>query len=874
MASGQIFELAILLSLKDAMSGKLNLAKDNLRAYGKEGHATLQEIEALQKSLQRDLVIGGVGVATLAMLKKGVDNAGDFESAMADLRLSIQEVGKDGKVNIGKMNAEMNQLESLSVRLGNKLPGTTQDFVEMLATLKQGGLSTNTILNGTGEAVANLAVITKQVPKDLAEPFTQYALQFGLTGEEAVKLADTLARLKFATGLNPQDLIEGSKFFQLRVGAPLGFKGLEGADVSGRFLATLKRSGLEGGLGGREAATFLNHMITNKDALKNVKKEFGIDVQLFDKKGQFLGFDNLFKQMEKFRKLSAEKQMGAFKELGGEEGAGVGVAIMKSGLEGWKNINEEIDKSSSAQQKLNEITDTYNAKVEAVQGTLQNLKVTIFTPALDFIKPTLDSANDLVGKMQEWAKEYPTVSKYTVGLLGASAATLTVVSGIKAMTTAWRLWRIVSAIGAGDSLASAATQANNFGGAWGRVNRLPRTVQFTLLLTSIGFTIEQLIEFKKVMEEFNKNQKEENTSGEVAYKAFQRGQQTYKEQGLAFPRERYTEEAKADFQRLQGGNRFLEYALAPNRSSIFERLFGPTNPLTNYRANLSNEEYNRLVRQGFSAQQITEAGAARFIQKRVPSLQDPKVMGEFRKESARWNFSPEATQSLDRVLQQAFPESFKQSSQSFVDALREMLQPTKDISDAFEQTKGSITPLPPALDKATQAAVNFSIKVNSLEFNPPSSAGNSGQPGVSQSASGSIVQRDGLAFVHRGNVITPASLSRRGAGDWLGDFQALRTVASQAAQNGGSFRLRVNKENTYNIVETARAAVRNETKLQPTIKLGDINIQSGSNDVEAIISQVAAEQNKQIEELRRQLNNPRRFDRMGARVIQTGKERA
>src|SRR6185503_9429789 len=156
----------------------------------------------------------------------------------------------------------------------------------------------------------NLAVISKQTPKDLAEPFGQYAQQFQLTGEEAKKLADLLARIQFSTGLKPQELIEGSKFFQLRAGLPLGLTGLSGADVSGRLLATLRTYGLEGGIGGRELGGFMTSLTFNQKeqqkALLELRSKHGIDLQFFDKKGAFMGMDNAFAQMEKFRKLSTQ----------------------------------------------------------------------------------------------------------------------------------------------------------------------------------------------------------------------------------------------------------------------------------------------------------------------------------------------------------------------------------------------------------------------------------------------------------------------------------------------------------------------------------------------------------------------------------------
>jgi hypothetical protein len=114
--SSQAFELAILISLKDAASGGADRVSDRLRAMGKEGKVALKTFEDLRKDLRHGLVLSGVGAAGLSMLGGGIKKAGDFEAAMADLRMSLQELGTDGKLNLVKLNGEMNQAESLAMR--------------------------------------------------------------------------------------------------------------------------------------------------------------------------------------------------------------------------------------------------------------------------------------------------------------------------------------------------------------------------------------------------------------------------------------------------------------------------------------------------------------------------------------------------------------------------------------------------------------------------------------------------------------------------------------------------------------------------------------------------------------------------------------
>ncbi len=442
--------LSIIIRAQDAASGPLGRAQQQLRALGKEGKETAKHIEDLEKKLKKDfakgLTMGGLGVGGLALLAKGVKAAGDFESVMSDLRLTFSEGGKD----VAKVADQLNRVEQLTVKLGNALPGNTADFIQMVTVLRQGGLEAETILGGAGEAVANLAVVTKQVPRDLAKDFAQFGQQFKLKPEEFTKAADLFARIYSRSGLGSSELIEGSKYFQLRAGAPLGLKGIEGAETGARLMAAMKTLGLEGSVAGTGTATFFKE-IADPKKLAKLRKETGVDLQFFDQKGEFKGVENVFREMEKLRALSAQGRITALDKLVGSEGAAVGSSISEMGLAGWKQFNSELDKSASLQESIATKTQDFNAKMEALSGTIDNIKVAVFAPMLDTLKPLIDLANAAASEFQEFAKSHPVLAKIVTQLVGLTATGLTVVGAVKAMTAAYGLWKTVTTVGSSEA---------------------------------------------------------------------------------------------------------------------------------------------------------------------------------------------------------------------------------------------------------------------------------------------------------------------------------------------------------------------------------------------------------------------------------------
>lgn len=803
MSSGSVYELAILLTLKDAASGGLNRVEDRLRTAGREGRVTLKTFQDLRSDLQKNISIAGTGVAGLALMRSGVREAGNFESAMSDLKMSIEEVSADGRINIQKLNTEFNRFETLGVRLGNQLPGTTQDFIEMFSTLKQGGVSTETILNGAGEAVANLAVITKQIPKDLAEPFAQYAQQFQLTGDEAIKLTSVLAKIQFATGLKPQELIEGSKFFQLRAGLPLGMTGLQGADTSGRLLATLKSFGLEGGIGGRELGGFMLNLNFNtkekQKLLAELKNEKGIELKFFDDKGTFLGVENVFTQMEKFRKLNMQEQMKFGEKLFDREGMAIASVFMKAGVEGWQKINQRIDKIPDQQELINQKTATYNAKLEAVQGTLTNLQATAFTPMLDQLKPLLDLTNQVVGSLQEWAKLNPGITGTATTLFALGSVTLTVVGGIGAMATAWRMWKIASSVGVNEAgqitflralrTETAATSATmqvaaGRAGLYSRtIGRIPASITTTVAIVGVEYAISNLYQLIDAINDLEEAKNREKKAGQESFNTLQKLQQDFKQRGEQVPDKVYSERAR-DLIAILNRNNELSESLDPGGHPFGEFLkfftFQPNNP------------YAGGITSVFDPQR-----ASSVIKERAPELASPEVMAAFLKRLREFQLpadkqgQPQLAElqrkDLAQAIQLAFPQSYQQAmnvmnvqTMAGLDTAYNAL--TKSVTDLQQPVNALPAPLTKTGESATRAAGSldrFSSRLDNFEVPDLTRIMMGQQPGpggafnfsptpaptpgvtVPSRAAGGMVHRGGFVEVHDREAIVPARVTER-----------------------------------------------------------------------------------------------------------------
>lgn len=454
--TSEVFNLAILLSLKDGASGGLDSFSAKIRSAQKDGKQFAQTFEGLREEMNKGLAIGGVGLASLALLGKGVQVAGNFQSTMTDLRTSLSIVQKDGSINLNQLGKDMQKAETIAIRLGNSLPGTTENFAEMMQILKVNGLATETIMNGAADAVGNLAVANNALPKDVAKDFAQFGQLFKLRPDEYVKAADTVSRLYTSAGIGTGELVEGLKYFQGRAGAALGIIGLKDANSVVRVLGLLRKQGLEGSVAGTSLNNlFMGYLAArNKkdDPIERLKQLEKIDIKLFDDKGNFAGIDNLFKQLEPLQKLTEEKRLTYLKEIFGEEGMSAATAMLKTGADGWRVYNEEQNKTISLQQKNAEKAKDFNNQLEALTGTAKNLVVTAFEPMLPSITNGISSLNSMVGSLQQFGKTNPALLDVlgTIALYGSTA--MTVVGGFKAMTNTWKLFQIATTFSRSNNL--------------------------------------------------------------------------------------------------------------------------------------------------------------------------------------------------------------------------------------------------------------------------------------------------------------------------------------------------------------------------------------------------------------------------------------
>lgn len=780
-----IYELAILLSLKDMASGGLNRTEAHLRSLGKEGAATLATFESLRAGMKKDFMIAGVGVGVLAMMKKGVDVAGDFEQSMARLKGTIAEVGDDGQVNMAKLNSQMEQMNRVAIQLGNTLPGSTADFFDMMTELRKTGMPVESITGGAARSVALLAISTGNLPKDIARDFGRLSKQFQLKPEEYKPAAGLFAKLS-SIGLDPDELIQGAKFAQLRGGLPMGLKGIKGLDAMAMMLGSLSQVGLQGGIGGREVAGLLSELLPTSKSQKKADaalKKRGIDLSFYDKQGEFSGVENFMAQMAKLKTLSAAERMTILKDrFGTKEAVGPVSAFSEGGLAGWGKLKEVVKAAGDEEVKAAFITQTFNSKVENLEGTLKNLTATTFTPMMDSLKPALDLVNSVVGSLQEFGAANPQIAGIATGFIGVTSAAVALTFTLKSGMALWGLYQIASSaalkatqvelLETGAAADVAAVSAGRVSTALVGIQRMG-ALKITVALAAVGATYELISWIKQESDKYE---------AEVARRRVQLAgsvDEALSNRQLYGPRSK-----EAELRETLRSTELRSYGLKPGSKervladmetrSLQERLDGERGNRA-MQERLATESWAKLsmaLPKDFSIPYGTATagfGYAKDEQRpallekiRSSPLSDPNVLGKLLLALDRGKVegasTPDAVERIKAVLQEAFGSGgqFKMAQDIALKDMLDFSTATRNVSTNLQDWFKPTEQLPGAFSRAADAATQFSLRLGGLNLNqPPSVPFSLGPPKIEvrQPFDGSSFKKSGYVSEvhHHGN---------------------------------------------------------------------------------------------------------------------------
>ena len=336
--------------------------------------------------------------------------------------------------NSGEVSEDFQKITDLATQLGDRLPGTTADFQNMMTMLRRQGLSAQSILGGTGEAAAYLGVQLQMSVEDAAE-FAAKMQDATRTAEaDMMPLMDIIQR-GFYAGVDSGNMLQG--FSKIAPVMDIIKKsGIEAANELAPLLIMMDQAGMEGGAAGNAYRKIFQAGL-NKKALDDINKDValksrGITLSFTGADGNFSGLENLYAQVEKLKVLNDEDRVAIIKDIFGDDSETMTVlnTMMNKGIEGYREVQEKLKNQADLRTRVNEQLSTLSNVMEAAEGSFTNARAEFGAAVAPQLKDILNALGDLAAGIGQWARENPVLAGQMVKTVAGFAALMAVMGAL------------------------------------------------------------------------------------------------------------------------------------------------------------------------------------------------------------------------------------------------------------------------------------------------------------------------------------------------------------------------------------------------------------------------------------------------------------
>ena len=399
-----------------------------MAARDKAAAAKSQMTEAGMRAVGMMYTARGIADTTRNVLSAPVKAYAETETASTDLRAAMMD-------NTGKVSAQYKDIDNLATRLGDRLPGTTADFKNLMTMLIRQGMSAQTVLGGTGEAAALLAVQLKKSPEAAAEMAAKLQDATRGTEKEMLAIMDQVQRLYYA-GTDDTNIL--GAFSKLSPALDtLKIKGESAMKMMSPLVGMLDQAGLSGESAGNAMRKVFTRMMDTKKIAK-VTKGTGLSLDFTNGAGEFGGLDKMYEQLAKLKAVNTEQRLKILQGIFGDDAETLQAlnTMIEKGKAGYEEFAKKMEAQASLNQRVNDQLGTLTNLWDAASGTFTNFLAKMgesIAPELKELTKWIGGINE---KLSNWAAQNPETANTIMKIVAAIGIFLTVITGIGAAISA------------------------------------------------------------------------------------------------------------------------------------------------------------------------------------------------------------------------------------------------------------------------------------------------------------------------------------------------------------------------------------------------------------------------------------------------------
>lgn len=399
-----------------------------MAAREKAAAAKAQMGDAAMRATTMMYTARGIADTTRNVLSAPVAAYAQSETASTDLRAAMMD-------KTGKVSAQYKDIDNLATRLGDRLPGTTADFKNLMTMLIRQGMSAQTVLGGTGEAAALLAVQLKKSPEAAAEMAAKLQDATRGTEKEMLAIMDQVQRLYYA-GTDDSNIL--GAFSKLSPALDtLKIKGESAMKMMSPLVGMLDQAGLSGESAGNALRKVFTRVMDTEKIAK-VTDGTGISLNFTDGKGEFGGLDKAYEQLAKLKAINTEQRLQILQGIFGDDAETLQAlnTMIEKGRAGYDEFSKKLEAQASLNQRVNDQLGTLANLWDAASGTFTNFLAKMGESVAPQLKELTKWIGGINEKLSDWAAKNPETAGAIMKTAAVIGVFLTAVVGIGAALSA------------------------------------------------------------------------------------------------------------------------------------------------------------------------------------------------------------------------------------------------------------------------------------------------------------------------------------------------------------------------------------------------------------------------------------------------------
>src|SRR6478609_1449421 len=342
--------------------------KQALGAYTAARSAHVQTVTALHTGAGAMTQVGvgltAAGAGLAAGLMVAVDAAAEFEKRL-DYFAAVSNATQD----------EYDAIREKALQLGQDTIYSANDIAESFVELAKSGVTTQDVIAGIGDAVANLGAATDMPLAEAATSLTTILNTFQIAAEDSVGVVDRLAGAANASSIDVQDLITTMTY----VGASAATAGISFEDIN-TAIALLGERGIKGSKAGTGLRQVIDKLIAPTSKGAKALGELGLMAEdgsnkLLTAEGNLRPIPELLDTLNgSLEGMTQSQKMDILGQIFPITSLPTVLNLLEGGADGMARLNEEITKTTAADIAGKRL-DNLAGDIEILRGNIETLMI-------------------------------------------------------------------------------------------------------------------------------------------------------------------------------------------------------------------------------------------------------------------------------------------------------------------------------------------------------------------------------------------------------------------------------------------------------------------------------------------------------------------